>query len=63
MSHFWEDLGAVLEIISYKDNEPEETNNIKYETDLFVCQNLSENLKAIINSIANAGDNSRVIFF
>jgi len=43
MSHFWEDLGAVLEIISYKDNQPEETNLIKYETDLIICQNLSEN--------------------
>jgi len=32
-----------FEIISYKDNEPEETNLIKYETDLIICQNLSEN--------------------
>jgi hypothetical protein len=32
-----------FEIISYKDNEPEETNPIKYETDLIICQNLSEN--------------------
>jgi hypothetical protein len=32
-----------FEIISYKDNEPEETNIIKYETDLIICQNLSEN--------------------
>jgi hypothetical protein len=33
-----------FEIISYKENELEETNLIKYETDLFICQNLSENL-------------------
>jgi hypothetical protein len=32
-----------FEIISYKDNKPEETNLIKYETDLIICQNLSEN--------------------
>ncbi len=31
------------EIISYKDDEPEKTNLIKYETDLIVCQNLLEN--------------------
>ncbi len=32
-----------FEIISYKENEPEETNLIKYETDLIICQNLTEN--------------------
>ena len=32
-----------FEIISYKENEPEETNIIKYETELIICQNLSEN--------------------
>jgi len=32
-----------FEIIRYKDNKPEKTNLIKYETDLIVCQNLSEN--------------------
>ena len=34
-----------FEIISYKENKPEETNIIKYQTDLFICQNFSiENL-------------------
>ncbi len=33
-----------FEIISYKENEPKETKIIKYETDLMICQNLSENL-------------------
>jgi hypothetical protein len=32
-----------FEIISYQGNEPEETNIIKYETNLLICQNLSEN--------------------
>lgn len=31
------------EIISYKEDKPEETNIIKYETDLFICENISEN--------------------
>ena len=31
------------EIISYKGDEPEKTNLIKYETDLIVCQNFLEN--------------------
>lgn len=30
------------EIISYQENEPEETNIIKYETDLFICQYFPE---------------------
>ena len=29
-----------FEIISYKENEPEKTNIIKYETNLFICQNI-----------------------
>jgi len=40
---FYDGRNYSFEIISYKDNEPEETNPIKYETDLIICQNLSEN--------------------
>lgn len=32
-----------FEIISYKEDKPEETNIIKYETDLFICENISGN--------------------
>ena len=32
-----------FKIISYQGNEPEETNIIKHETDLFICENISEN--------------------
>ena len=31
-----------FEIISYKEGQPEDTNIIKYETDLLICQNLIE---------------------